>query len=386
MNARAYRSHVHDVVELLAAGAVHWLTITPRARRELLHWKRRARSVSDAVLREHAVHKLTDEALNPEAAAFFAVLAPRAGRRVLIRLIVAFQIVYDYLDAANEPSAAAPLRNGLQLHLALTHSIRPGAARTDYYAHHPHKLDGGYVETLRDTCHAILGSLPASATVEESLALAVTRCGEAQAHNHATAAEGHEQLIDWSERQAGGGGYQWWELAAAGISCLGIHALFAAAATPAMTQAEAWRVDEAYFPPVCAISALLDSLIDLPHDAGTTNHSFAGHYRTSEFAAERYTAIILVARERLDRLRHARRHRVLLAGIAGYYLSAPEASTSFAQPTTIGATGAAGPVIRPILAVMRVRRRIHRRHRRGAAPGEVGGWTILDKLEQKEFK
>jgi tetraprenyl-beta-curcumene synthase len=166
--------------------------------------------------------------------------------------------------------------------------------------------------------------------------------------------------MDWSKKQAPGGGYLWWELAAGGISCLAIHALFAAAATPKTTPAEAQDLDSAYFPPICSISALLDSLIDLPHDADTINHSFAAHYLSSSHAAERYAAIITDAEKRLGGLRHARRHQTILAGIAGYYLSAPEAHEGIARPVTSSTIEAAEPRIWLILTIMRIRRRRHR--------------------------
>lgn len=352
-------SHTRDTLALVATGATHWLNIAPGARSELRHWKRIARSTPDPVLRVHALQKLTSEALNPEAAAFFAILAPRPNRRVLVRLIVAYQVLYDYLDAVNEPRDAAPLRNGLQLHLALTHAIHPTAAPTDYYADNPQHDDGGYLDTLKNTCCETLTSLPSTLTLNPTLDTAAKRCGEAQARNHAITVEGSGQLARWSQRQAPHSGYLWWELAAAGISCLAIHALFAAAATPSITASEAQRVQDAYFPPVCAISALLDSLIDLPHDAGTANHSFAAHYSSSELAAVRYAAIITDAEQKLRTLRGARRHRIILAGITGYYLSASEATSSFAQPATLRAIDASGSMIQPILALMRIRRRGH---------------------------
>jgi tetraprenyl-beta-curcumene synthase len=351
--------NLRDALVLLAIGVTHWLEIAPSARSELRHWKQYARSTPDPTLRRHALEKLWSEALNPEAAAFFAILAPRANRRGLVRLIVAYQVMYDYLDAINEPSDAAPLRNGLQMHRILADTVGPTADPMDYYAHNPQQEDGGYLETLKSACRDTLKGLPSIAMVNESLDNAAKRCGEAQARNHAITAEGCDQLIHWSCEQAPRSEYLWWELAAAGISCLAIHALFAAAATPRMTSYEARLIDAAYFPPVCAISALLDSLIDLPRDAGTSNHSFAAHYSSSGLAAERYAAIIDSAGELLSKLHLGRRHRIILVGITGYYLSAPEATTEFARPVTARAINASGPMIRPILALMHIRRREH---------------------------
>jgi tetraprenyl-beta-curcumene synthase len=350
-------SRLRDIFALLTAGIIYWLKIYPHARRELHRWKRHAHAIPDSTLRGHALHKLTDEHLNPEAAAFFAILGPRRHRRRLVRLMVAYQIMYDYLDAINEPEDSAHLTNGLQLHSALTCAVRLRACPVDHYRHHPQQDDGGYLNSLIKTCQDALHALPSTGTVTPLLIHAADRCGEAQSHNHAVLTEGGEQLADWSAIRADEHGYLWWELAAAGISCLAIHALFAAAAVTRMTLHDATNVDMAYFPSICAISALLDSLIDYPHDNGTTNHSFTGHYDSSVLASERLVAIATEGAIMIGRLSQSRRHKVILAGIASFYLSAPEALTEFAKPVTEGVIDSLGKITIPILAVMRLKRR-----------------------------
>ena len=96
-----------EIIALVTAGVVYWLTIYPRARLEIRRWRRRAQRIPDLTLRAQALYKLTFERLNPEAAAFFAVLAPWRHRRALVRLMVDFQIAYDYLDAINEEPETA---------------------------------------------------------------------------------------------------------------------------------------------------------------------------------------------------------------------------------------------------------------------------------------
>jgi len=350
-------SHARDILALLNAGTTYWLKVYPRARREMRHWERYARGIPDLTLRAHALQKLTEERLNPEAAAFFAILGPRRHRTRLVRLMVAYQIMYDYLDAINEQLDSAHLKNGLRLHSALTHAVNPRQCSTDYYLHHPHRNDGGYLDTLIQTCRKTLQTLPSASVIAPLLLRAADRCGEAQSRNHAVLIEGEAQLANWSTGEAPVSGYLWWELAAAGISCLSLHALFAAAAVSKTTLDEAEHIDTAYFPPVCAISALLDSLIDYPHDDGTTNHSFAKYYNSSVLAAERFVAITTEAGTLMCKLRRSRRHKIILTGIASFYLSAPEAMTKFAQPVAVRVISSLGRGATPILAVMRLRRK-----------------------------
>jgi tetraprenyl-beta-curcumene synthase len=355
-NMRSKRAaSAREIAALLGAGLAYWLTIYPRARLEIRRCRTRAQAIGDPTLREQALAKLTSERLNPEAAAFFAVLAPRRHRRELVRLMVDFQVAYDYLDAINEQPETASLRNGLQLHRALRDAVSLDPAGDGYYLHHPQHDDGGYLAGLVLACQAIVRGLPSARAIEPVLVRAATRCGEAQSRNHAVLVEGDEQLIEWTRTQPDGGRYLWWELAAAGISCLVIHALFAAAACTT-TLEEAWRIDAAYFPPVCAISALLDSLIDWPHDDACTNHSFVGHYRSRALAARRLGAIASEARALSSRLSNRARHAVILAGIASFYLSAPEARSRLARPAAARTLDCLGATTKPMLAVMRWRR------------------------------
>jgi tetraprenyl-beta-curcumene synthase len=346
---------VREIVALVGSGIFYWVAIYPAARRRIRAWTIVAREIPDPVIREHALRKLTKEGMNPEAAAFFAVLAPRRHRRALVRLMVDFQIAYDYLDAINEQPGACAVRNGLQLHRALLDAVSIQHRDTDYYQHHPQRDDGGYLRELVASCASSLRTLPSAAALEPVLAKAVERCGEAQSRNHAMAVEGSQQLIEWTRGLGAGADYLWWELAAAGISCLSIHALFAISACDVDLQ-EAERVDAAYFPSVCAISALLDSLIDRPDDALDSNHSFVAHYADAATAAGRFAAITGEARTLSRSLARHHRHGVILAGIASFYLSAPEAYREPARSVARSTLANLGLARVPIRAAMRWRR------------------------------
>jgi tetraprenyl-beta-curcumene synthase len=348
-------ARVREVGALLTAGIAYWLTICLPTRLEIRRRRRRAGAIEDPTLRAHALEKLGKERLNPEAATLFAVLAPWRRRARLVRLMVDFQIAYDYLDAISEQADTASLRNGLQLHRALIDAVVAEPSGERYYLHHPQSDDSGYLAGLVDACRAVVRSLPSTQAIEPVLVRAVERCGEGQSHNHAALTEGEEQLIEWAAAQPRGEGYLWWELAAAGISCLVIHALFAAAAG-ATTLAEAERIDAAYYPPVCALSALLDSLVDRPEDVAGTNHSFVEHYTSQALAARRLEAIAGEARALSGALAGRARHAVILSGIASFYLSAPEARSARARAVAARTLAPLGATTMPMLAVMRWRR------------------------------
>lgn len=355
--ARTTAEVAREAVVLFLVGAAYWLWLQPLARREIAFWEQRARTIPDQPFRECALGKLREEALNPEAAALFAVLAPRAERRRVAVFIVAYQILYDYLDAVNEMPRYTELRSGLQLHLALTQALEADGEPSEVYPRQGDQCgDGGYVQALVRVCREALGALPTGTA--QLLIAAGRRCGEAQSYNHAFLARADESLIGWSlEQRVGGSRYLWWELAAGGISCLAVHALLACATQAGSSEAQLLRVDRAYFPSVCALSALLDSLADFYADAASENHSFVAHYRDGEQVAQRLVAIAGEANTRLGELPYRARHKVILVGICCYYLSCNSVLEGFPVSGREALLEHIGWLGTPMLAAMRVRRR-----------------------------
>jgi tetraprenyl-beta-curcumene synthase len=307
-----------------------------------------------------ALEKLTGERLNPEAAALFAVLASRRRRARVVKLIVAYQVLYDYLDAVNEEPGCGMLRNGLALHSAMCDALVPGQPPRDYYRHNRERADGGYVRELVVSCQRLVEALPSLRRNAAVLIRAAERCGAAQSHNHAMQAEGSSGLIEWSNAQRErGAGYCWWELAAGGISCLGIHALLAAGVDPRCPRRDADRLGAAYFPSICALSALLDSLADYHQDAGSANHRFVAHYRDADHVADRLVAIASEATRRLEGVRASERHGVILAGIIAYYLSCPGVWHGLPRAAAERLSAWMGLTGKVMRVVMSIRRRSH---------------------------
>jgi hypothetical protein len=81
-----------------------------------------------------------------------------------------------------------------------------------------------------------------------------------------------------------------------------------------------------------------------------------GHYRSRALAARRLGAIASEARALSSRLSNRARHAVILAGIASFYLSAPEARSRLARPAAARTLDCLGATTKPMLVVMRWRR------------------------------
>ncbi|HEX3734560.1 MAG TPA: DUF2600 family protein [Solirubrobacterales bacterium] len=330
--------------------------VLPPVRRELERWRRVAAEIPDPVLRRHALAAIDEKGLNVEATAVFATLAPRSTRGAAIRAMAALQIAIDYLDTLSEQPAPEPLLNGLQLHRALSAAVTPGAEPVDWYALNPQGDDGGYLDRLVAACQESVRALPSLAQTLALIQHAAARCGEGQSHTHAAELGGVDQLEAWAARLDAPPVYRWWEVAAGASSSVAAHALIAAAAAPRTTAAEAELIDAAYFPSVGALTVLLDDLIDRDEDAAAGAHNYMAYYRDSEEAANRLELIAHLARGGLEKLRHPHAHAAILAGVAGFYLSAAAAETPYARPIRDRLLWAAGPAVRPIAGVMRRRR------------------------------
>jgi tetraprenyl-beta-curcumene synthase len=310
-------------VAVVSALGVYRARVVPPVRRELQRWRGLAEAVPDPLLRGQALSALDEKALNVEATAVFAVLAPRRTRATAIRAMVALQVAIDYLDSLGEQRSLGD-------------------------AEYLDRLFGSYRD---DAC-----ALPAYDAASAQLDRAVARCGEGQRYTHAAEHGDRAALESWAKELDATPIYRWWEAAAGASSSVAAHALIAAAAEPRMTAAEADAIDAAYFPSIGALTVLLDDLIDRDEDAAAGAHNYVAYYPTNEDAANRLELISRLGRVAIAGLRHPHRHAAILAGVAGFYLSAAEAETSYARPVRERLLASTGPAVRPIVAFMRRRR------------------------------
>lgn len=333
------------------------LSVVPRVRRELSGWEGAAAAIPDPVLRAHALDALRAKGSNVEATAVFAILAPRRTRAVAIRAMTALQVIVDYLDTLGEQATGDPLANGLQLHRALTDALSPGEPTADWYRLNPRGDDGGYLRNLVSACREAVGRLPASEVALPPARRAAERCAEGQSHTHAAELGVAGALEEWASRRQSPPGYAWWEVAASASSSVAAHALIAAAADPRTTAAEAELIDAAYFPAIGALTVFLDDLVDREADRAAGAHSYISYYPSNRVAGDRLAFAAGRAEAAVTKLRGRRQHAAILAGVAGYYLSAPAASTDYARPVRDRLLEALGPSVRPILATRRLQNR-----------------------------
>ena len=341
---------------LARAACRYWLDVFPRARGELRRWCARARAIPDPILGRIALETLRAEQRNLEGAAAFAAFVLAPWRADVVRVVVAFQAVYDYVDSLVEQPTDDPAANGRALHEALLVALTPGRPHPDYYAHHPQHRDGGYLRALVDRCCDAFGRLPSHAAVQLPLQRAVRRMIAYQTLIHGDGALAHAPLAAWARRETPPGrDLRWWETAAGGASSLVAFALIAAAARPSLSAPQVIAIEDAYFPWIGALHVLLDSLIDWPQDAAAGHHSIVQHYGSADETAERMDLIAATAVRAARALPDGEHHVLLLAAMAGFYLSASSARLPHAAEAATRITTTLGDLARPVLLVHGVR-------------------------------
>lgn len=340
---------------LARVNAHYWPTVAPAVGGELRAWKARAKEIPDGELRTLALEKLRQEHFNAQVAATLATRAPRRQRRGAIRAIVALEVMYDYLDGLTEGLTEADgLRAGRRLYEAFADALAPaGSAYADYYGDRGRSRDGGYLRALSATVREELWRLPGAAAIVTSARETAALCGEAQLQIHCAPHQEDARLRSWAEQEALATGLGWREfLAGAAASVLSLHALLAAGTRRECTSEQAARVAETYLC-ICALSTMLDSLVDHEEDEAAGARSYLGHFADREELAESLTSTARLGIGLARQTREEAHHAMILTGVVSYYISAPAAKREPAAAVAAWVKRELSPAIAPALATMR---------------------------------
>ncbi len=296
-----------------------------------------------------------------EGAAAFAVFAPTHVRLKLVRAISAFQIAFDYLDTIVELPSADPITNGWALNQALLLAFQPSEPHPDYYAFHAWRDDAGYLKGLVNTCRAAIVSLPSFTAVAAPVRGALARVTAYQSLNHGDGNGSYAAFTDWARSQsAPGTDLRWWETGAAAGSQLSVLALIAAAADPTMRPERAAALEHAYFPWIGALSTLLDGIIDQRKDRIEGQRSLVDYYGSPRETAERVRMMAIEALRAIRSLPDAPNHALILAAMAAFFHSAPQAAAPEVGLATRAVLDTMGGDAAPALLFFKTRRALAR--------------------------
>lgn len=302
--------------------------VLPLARAEFSHWEEEAGLIPDEELRRQALASLGDKRFHADGGSVYAAANSAYSRR-LVRLIIAFQTISDYLDNLCDRCDTYDVEDFTQLHHAMRDAVRPHAEPRDYY-----KLrgrdDGGYLKALVLTCQKEIGALPSYAAVADELEWFTERYCELQQYKHIEP-DAREQRLRrwWSDYQTQFADVAWFEFAAATGSTLGIFALFLAA-TRDIKKEDATNLSAAYFPWICGLHILLDYYIDLEEDLREGDFNFVSCYPNiteAETHLKDFAIHSLRNARSLPDAHGIRIHHYVVLGLLGMYLSDTKART-----------------------------------------------------------
>jgi tetraprenyl-beta-curcumene synthase len=341
----------------LIAVAVRELTwVLPAVNRDVREWHQRATAMPLGPLRSAALTTLASERFNLEGAALFAAL-PQRRNPDLLRLLVALEVIWDYLDTVSEHPFSDTVRNGLQLHRAIVEAVDPSTPMSDYYRFSPEGWtdDGGYLRSLVETCRALCVRLPSYTRVQPLLSKVAAQA-QVGALNH----EPHPTVRDvelevWARREFPEPcEAEWFELTASAASSLTVHALLALAADPTCTQSDVDATYAVYFPWVSLQSTMLDSFADLADDRASGAHSYISHYPDFETAVDRICHVVSRATHLALQLPRGERHVLIPTGMTAMYLSHPNTTTSDMRQPRRQILNASGQTHRVLLLVLNI--------------------------------
>ncbi|GGH87752.1 tetraprenyl-beta-curcumene synthase [Pullulanibacillus pueri] len=295
--------------------------VLPDVREELSTWKKRAEHIPDPELRKQALASIQSKTFHCEGGGIYSLIAGDRKNEV-IKFIVAYQTISDYLDNLCDRSTSLDPADFEALHEAMKHALTPGVPHNDYYRHRAEKEDAGYLEQLVETCQSFLATLNDYNTIKPMLhELAGYYC-DLQVHKHVKHDLRVPRLQEWF------GQYKdqlpqmsWYEFSASSGSTLGIFCLVSYAAADYPMETLASRIKEGYFPWVQGLHILLDYFVDQEEDKQGGDLNFCFYYENEEMLIERFNHFIKQADLSIAVLPHANFHRLINKGLLAIYLA-----------------------------------------------------------------
>lgn len=347
-------------IRVLACAATRELLWGLRAvSKEIRRWRQRALRIPDKRIREDALNALAHKRTHADGAALFWTI-PRKRSLDLLRLLVAYELIWDFLDNLSERAATEGQADGYHLHLAIAEAINPDGPISDYYRSNSFREDDGYLRALVQACRDGCKFLPSYHRVR-TLAITEARRAQVLSINHdLNATRQASALKAWVAQEfSDTRGMEWWELSGAASAPLTIHALLALAMEPICTERDITQIHAAYNPWLSAATTMLDSYVDQAEDQKNGDHSYIAHYPDPESAVLGIHRLVLQATCEARSLRNGSKHAVIAAAMIAMYLSKDSALAPELRATTQSLVNAGGSLTRLLLPILRAWRLVY---------------------------
>ncbi|NMP23113.1 tetraprenyl-beta-curcumene synthase family protein [Sulfobacillus harzensis] len=298
--------------------------VRPDVIRGLAPLRKKAETIPHPDLRAQALSSLDTKQFHCEGGGVFGGPS-RDPSGHLLDFLLPYQTLCDYLDTVTDRGPSTDPDNLRLLHQSLLDAISPNGPFHDYYAHHPHQDDGGYIHDLITRCRHAIVRFPGYEAVQPTMERLVSLYINLQVFKHGPEAERVSQLQRWwNDECPSGWAIDWWEFAAATGSTLGLFALLNVAARPNPAPETVKTVTALYFPWVGALHILLDYFIDQDEDRAGGDLNFVTYYPSPQDAVRRIRVIYRQCVIRAASLSDASFHRYVIRGLLGFYLADPK--------------------------------------------------------------
>ena len=304
------------------------LTVLPLSAQTLRPYRCRAHKMTGE-LGVQARASIAGKTFHCQGASIYTLYPPlvRRGYRAqaeYVRFAVALQTISDYLDNLCDRADVYDEKAFAGLHEAFCASLDPERSLTDYYAHYPHKDDGGYLSALVADARDALGDGESVRTILPHLRMFGKHYSDLQTYKHIAPSLREARMREWTRRyKSVYPDISGWEFAASCGSTLGIFALVSAK-HDGMTSEEARLITDAYFPYINGLHILLDYLIDREEDRIGGDLNFTFYYDSHDMMAER---LLYFTREALSAARRAPEsdfHTHIVYALLALYLTDPK--------------------------------------------------------------
>lgn len=327
-------------------------------RDELRGWRARAQAIPDPVIRRDAIAAHDEKRVLVDGAALFWTL-PRRRRPELLRLLVAFQTLANYLDNASERAAAAG-------------DVGPGTASVLVAAldldrsssvHRPLRVgrdDGGYLAALGAACRAGCATLPGYGTARELLLCQAARARSLDIEHEPDPGRRLKRMREFAATEYGTvTDTTCCESVAGSSSLLTTIAVLAVASDENATHRELRATVDAYRS-AAIVSALLDNYVDQLDDAASGAHNYLDYYPSSAVAVQRLATLIDRMLRQLGTLENAERHLVIACSMTAMFLSSDSARSVVLAQDTKRLSESSGTLTRALIPVLRAWRVVNR--------------------------
>ncbi|PYZ93972.1 tetraprenyl-beta-curcumene synthase [Salipaludibacillus keqinensis] len=296
--------------------------VIPVVHEYLAEWRKKAEEIPNEELRTQALMSIDSKTFHCEGGAIYALLSGD-GFREVVRFIVAYQTISDYLDNLCDRSTSLDPADFRALHESMPDALTEGAKVRDYYRFRDEKDDGGYLTSLVKTCQECIGHFPSYPAVQQETVKLANLYSDLQVHKHVKEEERVPRLTTWFDHHKQSvGPMRWYEFSASSGSTLGIFCLASySAGKQSMTPEEAIEIKKGYFPWVQGLHILMDYFIDQEEDREEGDLNFCFYYKNEEDMLSRMEHFFKEADKSLRPLPDSSFHRLINNGLIAIYLA-----------------------------------------------------------------